>query len=121
MRNTRTVLIVGGDVRHFKLDKLRAALCGLTVDWIPTRESDPGSSRFEARIGRQDTSLVVILCGLIRHQHSREIARLCRRCGLRLLRLHRSANIHAIVSTVFATAPIPTASDKQLIHEGARS
>lgn len=107
MRNTSTVLIVGGDVRHFQLDKLRAALGGLSVEWIPTRESDPGSSRFEARLRRQDTSLVVILCGLVRHRH-----------GRRLLRLHRSANIHAISSTLLGTPPLHTASDKQFIQQG---
>ena len=120
MRKEEYVIIVGGDVRHFQLDKLRAALCGLSVDWIPTRESDPGSSRFEARIGRQDTSLVVILCGLIRHQHARDITRLCRRHGRRLLRLHRTANIHAISSTLFCATPLPTVCGKQFIQQGVQ-
>jgi hypothetical protein len=120
MRNTPTVLIVGGDVRHFQLDKLRAALCGLSVDWIPTRESDPGSSRFESRLRRQDTSLVVMLCGLIRHQHARDIAHLCRRHGRRLLRLHRSANVRAIASTLLDTT-LPTSTDEQFSQQGMRS
>jgi len=121
MRNTPTILIIGGDVRRFQLDKLRAALRGRSVNWIPTRESDPGSSRFEASIGRQETSLVVILCGLIRHQHSSDITRLCRSHGRRLLRLHRSVNIHAIASTLFGVTPLPAASDKQFIQQEERS
>ena len=121
MRNTPTILIIGGDVRHFQLDKLRAALCGITVDWIPTCESDPGASRFEARLRRQETSLVVILCGLIRHQHARDIANLCRMHGQRLLRLHRSANIHAIASTLLGTAPLPTTCNQQFIRQEPQS
>lgn len=121
MRNIPTILIIGGDVRRFQLDKLRAALCGLSVDWIPTRESDPGTSRFEAKIGRQETSLVVILCGLIRHQHSHDITRLCRRHGRRLLRLHRSVNIHAIASTFFGVTLLPAPSDKPFIRQEVRA
>ena len=121
MRNTTAVIIIGGDVRHFQLDKLRAALCGIAVEWIPTRESDPGSSRFESRLRRRDTSLVVILCGLIRHQHARDITQLCRMHGRRLLRLHRSANVHAITLTLLGTAPLPTASDKQLTQQEAQA
>ncbi|NBU11792.1 MAG: hypothetical protein EBS84_22810 [Proteobacteria bacterium] len=94
MRNTPAVIIIGGDVRHFQLDKLRAALC---------------------------TSLVVILCGLIRHQHARDITQLCRMHGRRLLRLHRSANVHAITSTLLGTAPLPTASDKQFTQQEAQA
>ena len=98
MRKQSTIIVVGGDVRHFKLDRLRAAFGDAAVDWIPTRASDPSSSRFEARLLREDTSLVVILCGLIRHQHARDIVRLCRRHGRRFLHLHRSVNIRRIVS-----------------------
>ena len=116
MRNTPTVLIIGGDVRHFQLDKMRAALGGHSVDWIPTRESDPGTARFEAKIRRQETSVVVILCGLIRHQHSRDISRLCRKLGRRLLRLHRSANIHAITSVLHTSASASTRCSQQSIR-----
>lgn len=121
MRNTPTVLIIGGDVRHLQLDKLRAALCGIAVEWIPTRESDPGSSCFEARLRRQDTALVVMLCGLIRHQHARDVARLCRRHGRRFLRLHRSANVHTITSTLFGSTGSSAASDELLISQEARA
>lgn len=121
MRNTPTVIIIGGDIRHTKLDKLRAALCGIAVEWIPTRESDPGASRFEARLRRKEASLVVVLCGLIRHQHARDIARLCRRHGQRLLRLHRSANIHAITSMLFGAAPPSPATNEPLIPQEVRA
>jgi hypothetical protein len=98
MRNQSNIIIVGGDVRHFQLDRLRAAFSDAVVEWIPTRESDPGSSRFKARLLRQDTSLIVILCGLVRHQHARDIVRLCRRHGRRFLHLHRSVNIRRIAT-----------------------
>ena len=98
MRNTPTVLIIGGDVRHSHLDKLRSALSGFQVDWIPTREADPGPSRFASRIRRQEVSLVVVLYGLIRHQHAKDITRLCRYHGQPILRLHRSPNVEAITS-----------------------
>lgn len=121
MRNTPTVLIIGGDVRHSQLDKLRAALCGIAVEWIPTRESDPGVSRFEAQLRRQGTSLVVVLCGLIRHQHARDITRLCRRHGQRLLRLHRSANIRAINSMLFGAEASRCATNAPINHQEVRA
>ncbi len=98
MRKQSTIIVVGGDVRHFQLDRLRAVFGDAAVDWIPTRESDPSSSRFKARLLREDTSLVVILCGLVRHQHARDILRLCRRHGRRFLHLHRSVNIRRVVA-----------------------
>jgi hypothetical protein len=98
MRKQSTVIVIGGDVRHFQLDRLRAAFGDAAVEWIPTRASDPSSSRFKARLLRPDTSLVVMLCGLVRHQHARDIVGLCRRHGRRCLHLHRSANVHRIVS-----------------------
>jgi hypothetical protein len=111
MRKSSTIIIVGGDVRHFQLDKLRAVLGAFSVEWIPTRETDPGSSRFTSRLLRPDTTLVIILCGLLRHQHARDLIRLCRRHSRPYLHLYRSANptriLEALLGTTARPAPTP--------------
>lgn len=98
MRNQSTIVVIGGDVRHSQLDRLRATLTDAVIEWIPTRDTDPGASRFKFRLLHDDIALVVMLCGLVRHQHARDITRLCRRHGRRLLHLHRSLNVHRVAA-----------------------
>ena len=107
MRNQPTVRLVGGDVRQNRLTRLRQSLNNVTVDWIATRETDPGPSRYESRILRRETILVVILDGLVRHRHSSDLLRLCRRHGKRYVRLYRSANVGRIIHalTIHQTGP----------------
>ena len=96
MRNTKTVLIVGGDIRRPQLEKLAQGLAPLAVEWISTRETDAGPSRFQPSLLRPEICLVVILTGLIRHQHLADLLRLCRRRGLRRVLLRRSPALERI-------------------------
>jgi hypothetical protein len=100
MRNQPTVLLVGGDIRPHQLTRLRQSLNNVVVDWIATRATDPGPSRYESRILRPETILVVILDGLVRHRHSSDLLRLCRLHGKRYVRLYRSANVQRILQTL---------------------
>jgi len=92
MKHHSEVLIVGGIVRPIILQRIRRALKGMAVEWIPTRESDASSYAFTAQVRRPETSLVVILTGLIRHQHAHDLVSLARQYGKRVLHLHRSPN-----------------------------
>lgn len=92
MNHHPEVLIVGGLVKPTKLEAIRRALPGVDVEWIPTREIDPGASAFTAAVRRPETRLVVILYGLIRHQHAHDLTRLARQQDKRVLRHHRSPN-----------------------------
>lgn len=92
MTSPRTIVIVGGNARPDALKRLRDSLVGVTVAWIPTRESDPSAARFSPSIQRSETCLVVVLTGLVRHQHARDILGLARRHGKRVLHLFRSPN-----------------------------
>ena len=106
MQNQPTILLVGGDIRHGPLQKLIRALPGYAVEWIPTRETDAGPSCFQSRLGRPGVVLVVILKGLLRHQHTHALLRLCRRNGLRWLHLFRSPNAVRIVQALASGAAL---------------
>lgn len=86
------VLIVGGLINPTKLAAIRRALEGVDVAWIPTRATDPGASAFTPAFRRPETRLVVVLYGLIRHQHAHDLARLARLHGKRVVPLYRSPN-----------------------------
>jgi hypothetical protein len=92
MNHHPDVLIVGGLVKPTKLEAIRLALPGVDVEWIPTRDSDPGASAFAYAIRRPETRLVVVLYGLIRHQHAHDLTRLARQQDKRFLRHYRSPN-----------------------------
>ena len=92
MNLPNTILIVGGQVRPITLQRLRTGLSRESVRWVPTRETDPSSRAFASWIQRDETCLVVILIGLVRHQHARDILGLARRYGKPVLHLYRSPN-----------------------------
>jgi len=96
MQTHPTVLIVGGHIGHHTLRRLQARLSSFVFKWIPTRESDPDCSSFRARLRRPETCLVVILNGLIRHQHGHDLVRLSRQYAKRVLHQHRSPSITQI-------------------------
>jgi hypothetical protein len=96
MKHHHQILIVGGLARPIILQRLRLVLPDVAVQWIPTRESDPGSSSFRSAILQEETCLVVVLYGLIRHQHAHDIARLARLHRKRVLPLRRSPNAQRI-------------------------
>ena len=96
MHHHPEVLIVGGLINPTKLAAIRRALAGVDVEWIPTRETDPGASAFASAFRRPDTRLVVALYGLIRHQHAQDLVRLARQHGKRVLPFYRSPNSERI-------------------------
>jgi len=123
MNFSQTVLIVGGIVRPLILQKLRRVFIGMTVDWIPTRESDPSSSVFVFQLRREETRLVVILAGVMRHQHVHDLVGQARRYGKRVLHLYRSQNaqrIRAALSTAATVVPLTTNGAALHIHFPAR-
>lgn len=107
MKTQNTVLIVGGLARSVILQRLRRVLTDVAVEWIPTRESDPSSSSFASAILREETRLVVVLYGLIRHQHGHDIARLARIHGKRVLPLRRSPNAQRIRQALTDITKVP--------------
>jgi len=92
MKHHPKVLIVGGLARPIILQRIRRVFSDVAVQWISTRECDPSSSSFRSAILREETCLVVVLYGLIRHQHAHDIAKLARLHGKRVLYLRRSPN-----------------------------
>jgi hypothetical protein len=106
MNFSQTVLIVGGVVRPLILQKLRLVFIGMAVEWIPTRESDPSSSAFAARLRRDETRLVVILTGVMRHQHAHDLVNHARRYGKHVLHLYRSPNAQRIRAALGATKTV---------------
>ena len=104
MNLPNTILIVGGQVRPITLQRLRTKLSSESVQWVPTRETDPSSRAFTSWIQRDETCLVVILNGLVRHQHARDIAGLARRHQKPVLHLYRSPNPRRIRSALLQAA-----------------
>ncbi len=102
MQTSQTVLIVGGLVRPLALKKIRRDLPEIVIDWIPTRKSDPSSYAFAAHLRREETRLVVILTGVMRHQHAHDLVSLARRYGKAVLHLYRSPNARRIRSALVA-------------------
>lgn len=91
-----SLLIIGGDVRATSLDRLKRDLGLSLLEWIPTRDSDPTPRSFEAIVRRQEFSLVVLLQGLVRHQHARDVAAICSAAQVELVRLWRSLSVSAL-------------------------
>lgn len=91
-----TIVIVGGDKRSHAISRLRRDLQVEEVLWADTRESDPTDRRFRALLQDPRVCLVVLLIGLVRHQHAHDVARLCKNSGKRLIRLWRSPSPAAI-------------------------
>ena len=92
MNFSRTIVIVGGDARPIALQRLRSIFSNESIEWVPTRATDPSAHAFGPWIQRAETCLVVILGGLVRHQHARDILGLARRYGKPVLHLYRSPN-----------------------------
>lgn len=92
-----SILVIGGDKRPESVQRLKKRLGLDKVEWIATRQSDPTPQRFCHIIADPSVGLVVALIGLIRHQHARDISRLCRKYEKPLLRLHRSLSVAALI------------------------
>lgn len=81
----KTVVIVGGTRGWEHSDRIIAALRLQTVIWIETRDSDPTSRKFDAVVRRRRPALVIGMKGLMRHQHCRDLRRVCKEIGAPLL------------------------------------
>ncbi len=99
-----SLLIVGGDERAGQLERLRSDFDLRDAIWAPTRDSDPTPRRFRGLIRRPRLTLVVLLEGLIRHQHAREVVALCAQSGKPLVRIWRSPNPVAVAHAVLCQA-----------------
>lgn len=94
------LLVIGGDERASQLERLCAAFHLRKARWAQTRETDPTSTSFRHLIDDPDVALVVLLDGLVRHQHARDVVALCKRHGKWLIRLWRSPSPTAIAHAV---------------------
>lgn len=96
------LLIIGGDQRTHQLERLRREFGLRNVAWASTRESDPAPGRFRSLLQNHHFALVVLLNGLIRHQHARDAAALCEKLGTPLVRIWRSPSPVAIANATLA-------------------
>lgn len=99
-----TLLIVGGDCRNNEQARLLKELGPRGVGWAPTRERDASPKRFSKLILGSDFSLVVLLDGLIRHQHGYDVAALCKQANKPLIRLRRSVSPAAVSHAILTQA-----------------
>ena len=99
-----TIVIIGGLVRPVTLQRLRCLFSNESVEWLPTRDTNPSFHAFASQIQRAETRLIVILSGLVRHQHARDIVGLARRHRKHVLHLYRSPNPQRIRSELFRSA-----------------
>jgi hypothetical protein len=81
----KTIVIVGGTRGWEHSERIIAALRLQTVIWIETRDSDPTSRKFDAVVRRRRPALVIGMKGLMRHQHCRDLRRVCKEIGAPLL------------------------------------
>ena len=81
----KTVVIVGGTRGWEHSDRIIVALRLQAAIWIETRDSDPTPRSFDTVIRRRRPALVVGMRGLMRHQHCRDLRRVCKQMGVPLL------------------------------------
>lgn len=99
-----TVLVIGGDERADQLVRLRGELGLRDAVWASTRRCDPSPRRFQSLIRSRHVTLVVLLEGLIRHQHARDVASLCGQSGKPLVRVWRSPSPTAVAHAILTQA-----------------
>jgi hypothetical protein len=88
----KDLIVVGGERRDQYVQQLKEAFEPSLVEWVSLREQDASPRRFLSRLQRPGVGLVISLIGLVRHQHSRDLRRLCARVGLPLVHCRRSPN-----------------------------
>lgn len=99
-----SLLVIGGDQRPRALAKLEREFQLRATLWATTRDTDPSPSRFRHVVGDPHVDVVVLLEGLVRHQHARDVAELCKRHGKVLVRLWRSPNPSALAHAILEQA-----------------
>ncbi|MCK4872594.1 MAG: hypothetical protein KAS72_07700 [Phycisphaerales bacterium] len=94
------LVIVGGDRREHHIQRIRSAFGLAEVHWAQTRKTDASLRRIRTAIEHPNTDLVVLLCGLIRHQHARDVPRLCEAHGKLLVRYWRNPHPHGLANAI---------------------
>ena len=80
------LVIVGGDPRPDHRERLKEAFDLRSVRWVEMRETDASVRRCIPHLNDDTVGLVVVLIGLVRHNHSREIPRLCAKSNRAVVR-----------------------------------
>lgn len=97
-----TIAVIGGDRRRAHAHRLTEAFGLNELLWVPTRESDASARRLSPVIGRTDLILVISLRGLLRHQHTHDLRRLCRSSNVPLLNCWRSPHPTRVAAAIVA-------------------
>lgn len=92
-----SVLVIGGDRRRFAIRQIKDQLGLKDVVWLPTRESSPSGKAFVHAIKHGRPDIVIVLTGLMRHQHLRDIKNACRSYGTTFIPLRRSLSAAKVV------------------------
>ncbi len=75
----KTLALIGGDRRDQQASRIREAFDLARTIWIETRDSDASSRRFESALRSGEIDIVVLMLGLVRHQHARDVRALCKK------------------------------------------
>lgn len=100
----KTMALIGGDRRDKHAARLRREFGLANVVWIETRDTDASSRRFESMIKRGEVALVVLLHGLIRHQHASDARRLCKEASIPLVPYWRSPHPQGLADAILRSA-----------------
>lgn len=76
------ITIVGGGAREDSLARLQKTFALNRVVHCPTSRNDPSSRSFDTALRRPGIVLVVLLCGLSRTNHGKQLHALCRNLGI---------------------------------------
>jgi hypothetical protein len=107
MHQKSRVVIISGDIRAEKLSKVRKRFPNHDFEWIATRESKAKCQQIQAVISREDTTHVIALVGLIRHQHFHDIKEICKHYDKGRLVLRRSLCVKRIDAFLNSDGSIP--------------
>jgi hypothetical protein len=82
------------------VERLKQAFNLEHVVWLPTRANDASSHSFSSFLRRRSVALVVVLYGLIRHQHARDLRALCRDLDVPVVGYWRSPHPDGLASAI---------------------
>lgn len=107
-----SIVVVGGDPRKHSLRKTGEALGLSCVEWLRTRESHPSGRGYANQALKSQPDVVVLLVGLMRHQHFDDIRKQCRQSGVPYLILRRSFSA-ARLADAWRSRCYPTKTSKK--------
>lgn len=88
----KTLALIGGDRREQQERRIQEAFGLERIIWVETRDSDPSSRRFESLLRSGRVDIIVLMLGLVRHQHARAIRSLCKELSIPLVVCRRTPN-----------------------------